>query len=222
MIKHYNQYYLAFKTINTAFFITAVPSCPLNTTNCTELEKLNQMGFIIGYREGRFPDLFNLFTRYQSYAAFRLKSNPTDLDFLERNNQMPYHMEFLALVMWRPGKANLWPKDGDGIQYLAAVYSERDFAICYLIKESDGVYLYIRRLVDLDKTSLPHKMSELSWNIQLYIGFIKTLNYIRRTFAVFVVDNKIKGIEFEPVHFPNGTTKDHFLEQVPLIDWLNT
>ena len=175
------------------------------------------MGFIIGYRElGRIPDVIpgikNLFIKYQSYAAFRLKSNQTMVDFVQTMTQMPYHMDFFSNVIWRPRMPNLWPKDGAGNQYLAAVYVESDFAICYLIQESDGVYLYTRRLVGLDKTSLPHKMSELNWNIQLYIGFIQILDYIRRTFAVFVIDNKIRSIEIDPVHYPNGTTKDHFLQ----------
>ena len=181
--------------------------------NCDELKKFDQMGFIIGKSKVLRHVVGD---NWQSYAAFRYSGS--SLDFIQNDTEMPFEMKTESIIIRDQG--TVWPLSGQNERYLAATYDERDFAIVYLIQESDDIYLYILNVYNLE-TERHYMMSELNLGIQSYVGFFQmydSKNNSRKTFAIFALSGSNTELirEFQPLHNDSalGQTGQHFIKQV--------
>ena len=203
--------------------MSAIPPCPIQNSNenCKELEKLYEMGFVIGYEKQGYGG-----TR-QGYAAFRYRNNEESADkssiaFVKSDNEMPFNMSSRSLI--RMSYSNFWPIDGTDQwgEYLAVTYDETDYSILFLVKKKfGGLTLFVRHLTDLEEGNYQgHQISDNNINIRQYLGFIQwdiTETGIRKTFVVLNVGQSYTALAFELEVTHNDSIKgekQHFIDQV--------
>lgn len=196
-------------SINTGFFVSAVPPCG-DKTNCETMKKFKGLGFFI-----------RGISTNQEYVAYGYKKvgEHLTIELVKNVAEMPFEMPYRTLIR----ASNIWPQDGNSNQYLFTTYDENDFAVIFVIKQTELIFrkkvvLYILSLRNMKRHD--HVMEELDY---IPNGFIQRAEDLgrkssktRKLFAIFHLGNSRKEFirEYISNHTNGDSGKQHFSEEV--------